>query len=271
MTSRRTAAEVLNAIPGWEGSTLTRLEGGLTNRTWLVERDSRRAVLKIDDEPRRAPFNSRRNEAGIQSVAAAAGLANPVLHVEPQVYLAAWEDGTVLKPGDLSQAGIIERVAAALRRMHSLPLCSRSFDSTVAAKRYVEKISNPDRGLVSLATGIIETMRLPHNLCCCHNDLVAGNIIATPEIRFLDWEYACDNDPLFDLATIVEHHQLVDDVATHLLDAYFEGNGVRWRSKLREQQTLYLALLWLWMASRPGSTAEDLHQVAERLQAAAGP
>jgi len=269
MTVRRSAAEVLSAVPGWEGSAATRLEGGLTNRTWLIERDGRRAVLKIDDEPRRAPFNSRADEAGIQSVAAAAGLANPVLHVGSQVYITAWVDGTVLERRSLEQTAILERVAAALRRMHSLPLCGRSFDSTIAAKRYVEKISNPDRRLVALATGVIEKMRLPHNLCCCHNDLVADNIIAMPDIRFLDWEYACDNDPMFDLATLVEHHQLGEDTATQLLDAYFDGDGARWRDKLRDQQRLYLALLWLWMASRPGTSQDEISGVADRLQAAA--
>ena len=54
--------------------------------------------------------------------------------------------------------------------------------------------------------------------------LVAGNIIATPAIRFLDWEYACDNDQFFDLATVVAHHDLSDDRADFLLNAYFDGN-----------------------------------------------
>lgn len=266
--TKRTVEQVLETIPGWEGSAATRLKGGLTNRTWLIERDGRRGVLKIDDEPRRAPFNSRADEAGIQSVAAAAGLANPVLHVESQVYLTAWTEGTVLGPQSLRHPGTIERVAEALRRVHALPLVGRSFDSTIAAKRYGEKISNPDSQLVALATGIIETLRLPHNLCCCHNDLVAENIMATPDIRFLDWEYACDNDPLFDLATLVEHHELDDDAATRLLNAYFDGDGTRWRGKLRDQQRLYLALLWLWMASRPGTTAAEVAGVADRLRAA---
>jgi len=268
MSVHRPVEEVLMTIPGWEGSDVTQLEGGWTNRTWLVERDGRRAVLKIDDEPRRAPLNSRADEAGIQAVAAAAGLASPVLHVESQVYLTEWMEGTVLEPQSLRQTRTIESIAAALRRAHALPLVGRSFDSTIAAKRYVEKISNPDTQIVALATGIIEAMRLPHNLCCCHNDLVAENIIATPEIRFLDWEYACDNDPLFDLATLVEHHELDDGAATRLLDAYFDGDGTRWRAKLREQQRLYLALLWLWMASRPGTTAIELAGIADRLRAA---
>ena len=46
---------------------------------------------------------------------------------------------------------------------------------------------------------MVDAVPPPRAPCCCHNDLVVGNIIAAPEIRFLDWEYACDNDPFFDL------------------------------------------------------------------------
>jgi thiamine kinase-like enzyme len=93
---------------------------------------------------------------------------------------------------------------------------------------------------------VVESAPGPMNLCCCHNDLVAENIIATPDIRFLDWEYACDNDPLFDLAVIVAHHGLSDGQARVLLDAYFDGNGDAWRRQLGVQVRLYNALNWLW-------------------------
>ena len=91
---------------------------------------------------------------------------------------------------------------------------------------------------------------MPRNLCCCHNDLVAANIIATPAIRFLDWEYACDNDPFFDIATVVAHHRMPDERAHFLLDAYFDGDGTRWRDYLTTQVRFYNALLWLWLNTR---------------------
>ena len=90
----------------------------------------------------------------------------------------------------------------------------------------------------------------PFNLCLCHNDLVVSNIINTPDTRFLDWEYACDNDPFFDLATVVAHHQLDDAQRDRLLDAYFDGDGARWRGQLARQAEVYDALLYLWQAAR---------------------
>jgi thiamine kinase-like enzyme len=77
-----------------------------------------------------------------------------------------------------------------------------------------------------------------------------ANILNTPETRFLDWEYACDNDPFFDLATIVAHHDLSEAQRNTLLDAYFDGNGARWHEQLARQSDVYAALLYLWEQSR---------------------
>lgn len=267
MSVERSPENVLSELDGWQGAAISELHGGSTNRTWLVERDGRKAVLKIDDSRRGEPYNSRPAEANIQSIAAREGLANVVLHVDELTLLTEYVEGVVWEPGCLERDDNIEVVAGTLRRLHSLPLSRRSFDSTIAAKRYVAKIDNPNAKLVAHCTNVIETMRQPHNLCLCHNDLVAGNIITMPHMMFLDWEYACDNDPMFDLATIVEHHELDESLAYRLLDAYFDGDWERWRPKLREQQELYLALYWLWLASRPDGSQEDLDNVAARIRA----
>ncbi|MCP4301865.1 MAG: phosphotransferase [Gammaproteobacteria bacterium] len=265
MSDTEVLNEVLRNLPEWRGATWTGLAGGLTNRSWLLQKGNRKAVLKVDDRPRRAPYNTRLAEAAVQSAAAQAGLANNVLFADCQVYLTEYVEGTVWDPACLDQEGKIEQLASALRRLHSLPQSGRSFDSVGAAKGYVQDIESPDQKLVALCLDVIKNTRLPNYLCCCHNDLVAENIVTTPELKFLDWEYACDNDPLFDLATIVEHHELSEGQARSLLDAYFDGSGERWRPKLAELQRQYLALFWLWLASRPDSSDRALKRLAGRL------
>lgn len=266
MTTVRTPDAVLAGIPGWEGASWRELTGGLTNRTYRVEKNGAEGVLKIDEAARGAPYNTRPAEAEIQMKAAQAGLANRVLFAGDLVYLTEYVEGSVWQRSCLDKQGNLELLAESLRRLHRLPLTRRSFDSTIAAKRYVERIDSPDQALVELCTEIINSMRLPQNLCCCHNDLVAENLITTPGLIFLDWEYACDNDPFFDLATIVEHHELSEDQVHRLLDAYFEEDGARWRETLRQQQRLYLALLWLWLASRVNSDPQELEQIGTRLR-----
>jgi len=241
---------VLAGIPGWEDATLAKLSGGLTNRTWRVDGIDRRAVLKIDAAPRSTPYNSRLQEAQIQSTAARHGLANPVLHVGENVYMTEYLNGNVWSDSALDDDSNLTRLAMALRKLHSLPLTGRTFDAASAARDYAGRIGSADEDMVRDCIRVIESLPLPRNLCCCHNDLVAANIIAAPEIRFLDWEYACDNDPFFDIATVVAHHRLPEERANFLLDAYFDGDGARWREYLATQVHFYNALLWLWLQAR---------------------
>ncbi len=242
--------KVLAGIAGWEGAEATQLTGGLTNCTWRVEKDGRQAVLKIDDAPRGAPFNERPGEADIQMRAFAAGLANRVLYATETVYMTEYIEGVVWSLDCLSDDANIEQLGIALRKLHSLPLTGRTFDAAGAARDYVRRIVDRDDPKVRDSLRRIESGPLPPNLCCCHNDLVVGNIINTPETRFLDWEYACDNDPFFDLATLAAHHDLSEAQRATLLDAYFDGDGERWLDQLQRQAEVYTALLYLWQRCR---------------------
>ncbi len=265
MTVTLSPDEVLAGIPGWEGADCTELSGGLTNSTWRVSTGDRVGVLKIDAGPREAPFNTRCAEANIQNRAAEEGLAPNIILAGEGFYFTQYVEGVVWERNCLLQDGTLELIAAALKRLHALPLTGRSFDAGIAAKRYVERVAGLDVDVIEKCTEIVARMRLPKNLCCCHNDLVAENLITTPELKFLDWEYACDNDPFFDLATVVEHHELGDSDVTKLLDAYLGGDGQRWREHLDQQRKLYLALLCLWMGARPDTKPAALRKVSARL------
>ncbi|MGI9238275.1 MAG: phosphotransferase [Woeseiaceae bacterium] len=265
MTDSLTPDQVLDSLPEWHGATCKELGGGLTNRVWLLHKNDRKAVLKIDDDVRELPFNTREGEAAVQSSAASVGLANPVLFASEQVYLTEYVDGVRWEPAALDRPGKTEQLASSLRRIHALPRTGRSFDAAGAANEYAQNIVDPDRELVTLCLRVVQDVRLPNYLCCCHNDLVAENILTTPSLKFLDWEYACDNDPMFDLATIVEHHELSEAQAFALLDVYFEGAGEQWRVALAAQQRVYLALHYLWMASRGDRAQKSLARLGERL------
>ena len=251
MSSTEQAEEVIATIPGWQDASIRVLPGGLTNRNYIVETEGRRGVLKFDPAPRSSPLNTRNDEAVVQKQGARFGLANEVLYVDETTYLVEYVDGDVWTPQHFDVDANLLRLARALRKLHALPLTGRVFDAKAAANLYRAELDGTDASVAREHVELIESMRRPKNICCCHNDLVAANILATPELRFLDWEYACDNDPFFDLATVVEHHELSNRQAELLLDAYFEGDGMRWRRQLAEQQRLYKSLLWLWAAARP--------------------
>jgi len=265
MSASRTPQSALEGIAGWERAKFRELSGGMTNRLYLVDANGHRAVLKIDDLPRTAPYNSREAEARVQTAAADQDLAGRVLFVDAQTYLSEYLEGQVWGAGDLLVKQNLIDLANSLQRLHALPLTGRRFDAASAARRYQANIVDNEDEVARQCAQIITTIRLPQILKCCHNDLVAENIIRATHLCFLDWEYACDNDPLFDLATIIAHHELHDDQADLLLNAYCDGDGARWRPHLQIQMRLYDALHWLWLAARPGSDITLLAKIAARL------
>jgi thiamine kinase len=263
---RAAAEQALTRIPGWEGASLSELAGGLTNRSWLVEKTGRRAVLKVDAEPRSPPFSERALERRIQTAAAESGIANAVLYADERCYLTEYVEGTVWQRDFLLTDQNLSMLAGCLRTLHSLPLSGRRFDAEEAARNYVKNIDAKQSARAQHCVDVIRKFRTPQKLCCCHNDLVAGNMITVRGLRLLDWEYACDNDPMFDLAIVTAHHELGEDRTRYFLDAYFEGDGERGFEKLTQQAELYNALTWLWYASRPDADAEQLESFAARLE-----
>ena len=267
MTAQQSPESVLSDISGWEQASVTPLTGGLTNRSYLVEKDGRRAVLKIDDETRGLPFNTRAEERQVQSIAANHALAGRVLHVAERAYLCEYIEGRVWSRADLASDDKLRLLATALKALHALPLTGRTFDFKDAVLPYMAKIDQRDVATARRFADLLLARSQPPNLCCCHNDLVVENIIATPALQFLDWEYACDNDPFFDIATLITHHDLTDAQASLFLNSYFDGDGERWQAQLRAQMFAYDALHWLWLASQPNNDANRilLDTLASRL------
>lgn len=252
MNVRRHVREVVERIPGWFGATCTPIGGGSSASTWLLEKDGARSVLKIDLGPRDPALNSRPEEARIQRSAHAEGIAPGVLFVGDGVLLSEYAGGRTLSAHVVGDKALLEQLAHALRRLHALPLTGRVFEGRAAALRYAECAAGRgvDTARIRQLLDLAGENPQPQNLCCCHNDLVAANIVENDDLQFIDWEYSCDNDPLFDLATIVAENGLSADESGWLLDAYFEGDGERWSAHLDRYRSAYEALAGLWHMAR---------------------
>jgi thiamine kinase-like enzyme len=80
--------------------------------------------------------------------------------------------------------------------------------------------------------------------------VVAANIVGTSSLKLLDWEYACDNDPYFDLASLVAYHDLGSKHVGMLLDSYAGGRNPEAKERLQLQLRIYDAIQWLWLAAK---------------------
>lgn len=247
-------AEALTRVPGWDDrdSNWREIAGGRTNRSYLVRTKEGRFVLRLDAEFAGPLGLDRETELRIQRRAAEAGLAAAVVYADPRagVLISEYLPGPVWTRESLEESRNLEVLADVLRAVHALPLAGSRFDAPAIARRYAAALAGDAAQQPQIAGALRAAEAAPavEEYACCHNDVVASNIVGAGRPRLLDWEYACDNDPYFDLASTIGYHDLDRGRADALLAAYTGASPGQQRERLEVQLRRYKALESLWFA-----------------------
>ncbi|MFQ5548022.1 MAG: choline/ethanolamine kinase family protein [Woeseia sp.] len=263
MSDTLSPADALAVIPGWDAASVSwrELEGGLTNRNYAVERGGESFVLRLDAAHTTAFNLDRTAEIEILEAASAAGLAPELAFADPEsgILLTRYVSGRTWSAADLDDDSTIEALADLLRRVHALPTSGIEFDPMAVARGYSANlhVRHELREFALRCEEVVATIPKIERFFCCHNDVVAANVIARPDLMLLDWEYACDNEPLFDLASLVGYHDLDRGRRSVLLSAYAGGKDPGLQERLELQVRLYDAIQWLWLANRQLITRSD--------------
>lgn len=255
MKSEMNPFEALALVPGWDPATteIEELTGGFTNRTFLICSGGERCVLRLNASATGAFTFDRKCELSILASAGEAGLAPAVIYsnLERGILVTEYLTDPAWTASDLESTENMEALAALIRRIHALPISGVRLDLNLSAARYEEFLQGR-HGLHAYALRcreVIASSRQSDDLVCCHNDVVAGNVIASNPLKLIDWEYAGDNDPYFDLASVTRFHNLSDHVADVLLSAYAGQSDGESRERLASQERIFDAIQWLWLAS----------------------
>src|SRR6266550_4175279 len=217
------------------------LGGGITNRNFKVEADGRAFVLRIGGKDTELLGIDRSAEYAASSVAADLGLGPEVVaYVEPEGYLVTrYVDGEVGKVD-------VDRVGAALRRLHDGPALPGRFDSFRVVEAYRATAHEhgvavpPAYARAKEFADQIERRRSDTPFRPCHNDLLSANFIDDgTRLWLVDWEYAGMGDPFFDLGNFAVNNELAEEGETKLLAAYGSDDGdalvlMRFMSDFRE-------------------------------------
>jgi thiamine kinase-like enzyme len=256
MSKDLTAFEALQHVAGWdpELSEIEELKGGLTNRTYLVSQDGRRCVLRLDSQQSTMFQFDRSAELRILETAHAAGIAPAAIYADPErsILVTEFLEGRTWDEADLDDDKQLEALGALLQRVHALDIQTDPVDVAAVARIYEQYLQRRE-GLHSFAlkcVDIVESVAPGTDLVCCHNDIVAANVIEGEDIKLIDWEFSCVHDRFFDLASAIGFHNLDEGRSSVLLEAYTGGADAAARERLEEQVRVFDAVQWLWLATR---------------------
>lgn len=257
-------------VPGWDPgkADIEELKGGLTNRVYHVRSQDRECVLRLAEEHNGTFDLDRSCETAILETASEAGIAPAILYSNEDagILITEYLHGRVWQESDLESAENLESLAGLLRSVHALPACCSPLDLTGIADKYAEFLK-ARHGLHAFASNCVRIIRerpIHETSTCCHNDIVAENVIESGGLKLIDWEYARDNDPLFDLASAIGFHNFDERRQQMFLSAYAGSATGELRERLDEQVRVFDAIQWLWLASRHLATSSS--EQARRLE-----
>src|SRR6476659_299543 len=225
---------IARSVPGWAHSHLevVPLEGGITNRNFVVTRDDERFVLRVPGKDTGLLGIDRANEARAASLAADAGVGPPVVAFLPEsgCFVARFVDGAHIPTGDLRRDDVLGSVVRSLRAFHACPPIPSSFNVFRVVETYAETAATrgvqppPAYDEAHALAGRIEGAfaQNPSPLTTCHNDLLNANFLREGDHTWIvDYEYAGMGDPFFDLGNLSINNGLDDDAQALLLRTYF--------------------------------------------------
>ncbi len=165
--------------------------------------------------------------------------------------------------GETSLPDRIERTAALMRRLHALQTpIGEPFDPIARYRQYRAHVKHPLIEDASAETVIQAVDQLPTRLTLCHNDWVSGNIGFSPSRDYLlDYEYAGDNDPFFDVMSFITENDLTSDERQRFLLAYFGRiPNTDEQRRLDRYETLHNLLWCTWAQMMWESRQEPIYQ-----------
>ncbi|MEL7537437.1 MAG: phosphotransferase [Pseudomonadota bacterium] len=251
MRPRLSLPEALARLPGNVDAADVAAVGETSSAdVFRVTVGGRLAVLRIVDRG-----SDMAAQLAAQRQAAAAGIAPAVLLAAPDagLLLTDYAPGTVLTATAMEDTDSVAAVGRLLRRLHDLPRLGVTLDLEAAARRYLGQCTAParssavkaEREVRALLADVDDRPGVP-----CHNDPVAQNFVLGESLTLLDWEYAADNDPLFDLAVVSAHHDLASRRRDALLRSYCSASFEENRRRLPTWEAIYRRIYELWSVAR---------------------
>ena len=210
------------------------LEGGITNRNFLVEHVNEKFFVRLGvDIPEHGVY--RFNELAASRAAHKCGISPEVVYAETGAMVLRFINGKTLEPENLRNISTLKKVVPLLKTCHQqiplyLPGSSLIFWVFQVIRGYVSKLKESKSRMIHKLSHFLEINHELEktigtiDLFYGHNDLLSGNFIEdNNRLWLVDWDYAGFNSPLFDLANLASNNEYAEGLELELLEMYFEN------------------------------------------------
>jgi thiamine kinase-like enzyme len=233
---------------------VTELPGGLTNRNFKITISQKCFVARVASGGSELLAINRDHEYSSSLRAARAGVGAPVIEYAPQVgvLVIGFIEGKTLSNADVAEPANLTRIARACRRLHGAERFDGDFDMFEIQRRYRAAAAGHDIKIPAGYDELDDAFSAAGQALAgraegkvpCNNDLLAANFIDDGhKIWLIDYEYAGNNDPCFELGNIWAECHLADAALAHLVAEYY---GRPLRGKLARAMLFGLAGKYGW-------------------------
>ncbi len=252
--------ELLDDLFDGDHTVVFQLEGGMTNKSYLVESRNSEYIYYIPTEFAQKTIN-RNNEMRTSLAAFNSGLTTMSIYSDP---LSGVKINTYLPGESLNHIDEfdIDKVADLLHKIHNLDVNGvGTLDLNANMEFYLgfinknTKLDNRFPALWAYFKSFLPYLeQFPH--CLCHHDFQRSNVIKTDSDHYyvIDFEFASYGDPVYDISAFA--NDSMED-GLNLLKAYFKDEINDDCYKRFYLYRLYLSLQWYVVATIKAGDKEN--------------
>lgn len=244
------ALKQVEHLPGLADARVERkLSSGPLSDKWLLANGAGQWVLR-KDKPLAAQLElGRQCEGVVLAELAAGGWCNNALCIDAQqgILVVPFVTGRPWADEDMQQSCQLGRLATLLCRLHNCSAVVPPFRLDERVKSYASYLGTP--AAANCAENIRQLLvEISSSTCVsvCHNDPVAGNVVDDGELHLIDFEFAAAGDPMFDIAAVIEHHQLSTANIEVFVGAYRQAGGSCDMRLMEQWRMIYSQTASLW-------------------------
>lgn len=237
--------ELIHSIFNEEAKNIKKLENGLTNDNYYFEINDQSYVIRMPGLHR--PNNDYEYE--ILKQIEPLEISTETVYFKDGVLITKYlKENTTYKQCNYEDK--IELVGQTMRKLHDSNIkVDHDFDINKLFNQYYYHAKDiADKQVEKYHYLLREVASFNNKKVLCHNDFVDGNMLfANNKMYLIDYEYAGNNDPLFDVMSFLTENNIYDEnLRRRFYQQYFDNIDQKALDQLKTYEKLENMLWYYW-------------------------